>query len=58
MQQDSGFVSTGNGYNLTRGIPTDETRFLRGIQTSNANGEVKFRTIYPGLDVCVQKKAL
>lgn len=44
----SGFVSEGNGYNLARGIPTDETRFLRGIQTSDANGEVKFRTIFPG----------
>jgi protocatechuate 3,4-dioxygenase beta subunit len=44
----SGFLSAGNGFGTSRGIPTDESRFLRGIQTSNANGEVKFRTIYPG----------
>lgn len=44
----SGFVSAGNGFNMSRGIPTDDSRFLRGIQTTNANGEVKFRTIYPG----------
>lgn len=44
----SGFLSAGNGYGTSRGIPTDETRFLRGIQTTNANGEVKFRTVYPG----------
>ncbi|KAJ6646039.1 hypothetical protein Bhyg_01248, partial [Pseudolycoriella hygida] len=44
----SGFVSEGNGYRSKRGIPTDESRFLRGVQTTNANGEVKFRTIYPG----------
>lgn len=44
----SGFVSEGNGYGTSRGIPTDDSRFLRGIQTSDENGEVKFRTIYPG----------
>lgn len=53
----SGFVSAGNGFNTSRGIPTDETRFLRGIQTSNANGQVKFRTIYPGW-MFVFRKAL
>lgn len=44
----SGFLSAGNGWNAGRGIPTDDSRFLRGIQTSNENGEVKFRTIFPG----------
>lgn len=44
----SGFLSEGNGFGRCRGIPTDESRFLRGTQKSNANGEVKFKTIYPG----------
>lgn len=44
----SGFLSEGNGYGTSRGIPTDGSRFLRGIQTSNENGEVKFKTVYPG----------
>ncbi|KAG4069865.1 hypothetical protein HA402_009572 [Bradysia odoriphaga] len=44
----SGFLSEGNGYGTSRGIPTDASRFLRGVQTTDANGEVKFRTIYPG----------
>lgn len=53
----SGFLSEGNGFNTSRGIPTDESRFLRGIQTSDANGEVKFRTIYPGWVFCIQKRS-
>lgn len=44
----SGFLSEGNGARLARGIPTDDSRFLRGIQTTNENGEVKFTTIFPG----------
>lgn len=44
----SGFLSAGNGYGTSRGIPTDGSRFLRGIQTTNENGEVKFKTIFPG----------
>ena len=28
--------------------PTDATRFLRGLQVTDANGVVEFRTIYPG----------
>ncbi|MEU8825184.1 intradiol ring-cleavage dioxygenase [Streptomyces sp. NPDC048636] len=28
--------------------PTDPSRFLRGMQTTNRRGEVRFRSIYPG----------